>query len=126
VAQAALASSGTPTTLCSSCRTFSTRSQQENAAELKLDPAALDRCMKDEGLADVKNDIEVGSPSSWRVRRASWSTGRCTWQPSRSVLESLRVAPTLSSSSQELPLQRAHATGLAGTMVIVPNKWHSP
>jgi protein-disulfide isomerase len=39
---------------------FDTQSTKKIAAELKLDPAALDRCMKGEGLADVKNDIEVG------------------------------------------------------------------
>jgi protein-disulfide isomerase/uncharacterized membrane protein len=36
------------------------QSAKEIAADLKLDPAALDRCMKDEGLAAIKNDIEVG------------------------------------------------------------------
>jgi len=30
------------------------------AADLKIDPAALDRCMTDEGLAAVKSDVEVG------------------------------------------------------------------
>jgi protein-disulfide isomerase len=35
-------------------------STKEIAAALKLDPATLDHCMKGEGLADVKNDIEVG------------------------------------------------------------------
>jgi protein-disulfide isomerase/uncharacterized membrane protein len=37
-----------------------TQSTQEIAAALKLDPVALERCMNNEGLAAVKNDIEVG------------------------------------------------------------------
>jgi len=37
-----------------------TQSNEKMAADLNLDPAALDRCMKGEGLAAVKNDIEVG------------------------------------------------------------------
>jgi len=41
-----------------------TQSTKKIAAELKLDPAALDRCMKDEGLADVKNDIESDRPQA--------------------------------------------------------------
>ena len=35
-------------------------SEEKLAADLKLDPAALARCMKGEGLAAVKNDVEVG------------------------------------------------------------------
>jgi protein-disulfide isomerase/uncharacterized membrane protein len=35
-------------------------SAKKIAADLKLDPAAFDRCMNDEGLAAVKSDIEVG------------------------------------------------------------------
>ncbi|MGC9984165.1 MAG: vitamin K epoxide reductase family protein [Polyangia bacterium] len=37
-----------------------TQSDEKIAADLKLDPAALDRCMKGEGAAAVKNDVEVG------------------------------------------------------------------
>jgi uncharacterized membrane protein/predicted DsbA family dithiol-disulfide isomerase len=46
--------------LFGSSNSLDTQSTEEIAADLKLDPAALHRCMKDEGLAAVKNDIEVG------------------------------------------------------------------
>jgi uncharacterized membrane protein len=36
------------------------QSNEKTAADLKLDPAALDRCMKGEGAAAVRNDVEVG------------------------------------------------------------------
>jgi uncharacterized membrane protein len=36
------------------------RATKDIAADLKLDPAALEGCMQGEGLAAVKNDIEVG------------------------------------------------------------------
>ena len=36
------------------------RAIKEIAADLKLDPSACERCMQGEGLAAVKNDIEVG------------------------------------------------------------------
>jgi protein-disulfide isomerase len=37
-----------------------TQSTKKIAADLNIDPAALDRCMQGEGLEAVKNDIEVG------------------------------------------------------------------
>ena len=46
--------------LFGSSNALDSHSTKEIAADLKLDPAALHRCMKDEGLAAVKNDIEVG------------------------------------------------------------------
>jgi hypothetical protein len=37
-----------------------TLSEKKIAADLKLDPVALARCMSNEGLATVKDDVEVG------------------------------------------------------------------
>jgi uncharacterized membrane protein len=47
-------------TLFQSADYVDTRSNKGIADDLKLDPAALERCMTNEGLAAVKNDIEVG------------------------------------------------------------------
>jgi uncharacterized membrane protein len=47
-------------TLFELANSLDTRSTKQIAADLKLDPTALDRCMQGEGLVDVKNDVEVG------------------------------------------------------------------
>jgi uncharacterized membrane protein/predicted DsbA family dithiol-disulfide isomerase len=71
-----------------------TQSTKKIAAELKLDPAALDRCMKDEGLADVKNDIEVGIALKLEGTPSFLVDGQVYMgNLPASVLESLRVAP---------------------------------
>jgi uncharacterized membrane protein len=71
-----------------------TQSTKKLAAELKIDPAALDRCMKDEGLADVKNDIEVGIALKLEGTPSFLVDGQVYMgNLPASVLESLRVAP---------------------------------
>src|ERR1700690_2577757 len=61
------------------------------------------------------------------ARRAFWSTARCT----RATFRPLRWSrcgqrPTLASSGQKLPLQRAHATTLAGAVVVVAKQVAEP
>jgi uncharacterized membrane protein/predicted DsbA family dithiol-disulfide isomerase len=71
-----------------------TQSTKKIAAELKLDPAALDRCMKDEGLADVKNDVEVGIALKLEGTPSFLVDGQVYMgNLPASVLERLRVAP---------------------------------
>jgi uncharacterized membrane protein len=74
-----------------------TQSTKKIAAELKLDPAALDRCMKGEGLADVKNDIEVGIALKLEGTPSFLVDGQVYMgNLPAAVLESLRVAPDAS------------------------------
>jgi protein-disulfide isomerase len=74
-----------------------TQSTKKIAAELKLDPAALDRCMKGEGLADVKNDIEVGIALKLEGTPSFLVDGQVYMgNLPASVLESLRAAPDAS------------------------------
>jgi protein-disulfide isomerase len=69
-------------------------SAKEIAAELKLDPAALERCMKDEGLAAVKNDIEVGIALKLEGTPAFLVDGQVYFgNLPAGVLEPLRPAP---------------------------------
>jgi protein-disulfide isomerase len=71
-----------------------TQSTKKIAAELKLDPAALDRCMKDEGLADVKNDVEVGIALKLEGTPSFLVDGQVYMgNLPASVLERLRVTP---------------------------------
>jgi protein-disulfide isomerase len=71
-----------------------TQSSKKIAAELKLDPAALDRCMKGEGLADVKNDVEVGIALKLEGTPSFLVDGQVyRGNLPAAVLESLRAAP---------------------------------
>ena len=81
-------------TLFELSNSLDTQSTKKIAAELKLDPAALDRCMKDEGLADVKNDVEVGIALKLEGTPSFLVDGQVYMgNLPASVLERLRVAP---------------------------------
>jgi Protein-disulfide isomerase len=74
-----------------------TRSTKQIAADLKLDPVALDRCMKGEELAAVKNDIEVGIALKLEGTPAFLVDGQVyKGNLPASVLERLRAAPDAS------------------------------
>jgi protein-disulfide isomerase/uncharacterized membrane protein len=71
-----------------------TQSNQKTAADLNLDPAALDRCMKGEALAAVKNDIEVGIALKLEGTPAFLVDGQVYFGSlPAAVLERLRAAP---------------------------------
>jgi protein-disulfide isomerase len=76
---------------------FDTLSTKEIAADLKLDPAALDGCMKGEGLVAVKNDIEVGIALKLEGTPTFLVDGQLYFgNLPAAVLERLRAAPDAS------------------------------
>ena len=97
---------------------------------VKLDPAALDRCMKDQGLVAVKNDIEVGIALKLEGTPAFLVDGQVYMGDlPAAVIEPLRPAPDAASrfGGKELLLQPAHATGLAGAeWWSWPKRWQRP
>jgi protein-disulfide isomerase len=84
-------------TLFEPSNSLDTRSTKEIAADLKLDPAALERCMKGEGLVDVKNDIEVGIALKLEGTPTFLVDGQLYFgNLPAAVLERLRAAPDAS------------------------------
>ena len=71
-----------------------TQSNKKTAADLELDPVALELCMKGEALAAVKNDIEVGIALKLEGTPAFLVDGQVYFGSlPAAVLERLRAAP---------------------------------
>jgi protein-disulfide isomerase len=74
-----------------------TQSTKKIAADLNIDPAALDRCMQGGGLEAVKNDIEVGIALKLEGTPSFLVDGQLYMgNLPAAVLESLRSAPDAS------------------------------